>query len=89
LIANKPIKQAFKKTYVSWKIRNNPGPSGKYRVEQRDIDSMEEVFQKLTPNSQTAKVFSMYGQDVVVTMRKSYWNIWQSMKKWFVSITSQ
>jgi hypothetical protein len=68
LIANKPIKQAFKKRYVSWKIRNDPGPGGKYKVERRDIlswleESMEEVNEKLTPSSQIAKSFSMYGQD--------------------------
>jgi hypothetical protein len=36
LIANKPIKQAFKKRYLSCKIHGDPGPGGKYKVERRD-----------------------------------------------------
>jgi hypothetical protein len=39
LIANKPIKQAFKKQYVSWKIRSDPGPGGKYKVDRKDVIS--------------------------------------------------
>jgi DDE superfamily endonuclease len=41
-IVNRPIKQAFKKQYVSWKIRSDPGPGEKYKVETLE-DSMEEV----------------------------------------------
>lgn len=68
LIANKPLKQAFKKRYVSWKIRSDPGPGGKYKVDRRDIitwleESMEEVNSHMAPQSQIAKAFNTYGQD--------------------------
>ncbi|KAL2635852.1 hypothetical protein R1flu_007331 [Riccia fluitans] len=33
LIANKPIKLAFKTRYVSWKIASDPGPGGKNKVD--------------------------------------------------------
>ena len=39
LIANKPIKQAFKTRYVSWKITSDPGPEGKYKVDRKDVVS--------------------------------------------------
>ena len=67
-IANKPIKQTFKKRYVSWKIRSDPGPGGKYKVDRKDViswleDSMEEVNQKMSTSSQVSKAFAKYGQD--------------------------
>ena len=37
LIANKPIKHAFKKRYVSWKIASDPGPGGKYKVDHEYV----------------------------------------------------
>ena len=37
LIANKPIKHAFKKSYVSFKLKNYLGPGGKYKISRDDI----------------------------------------------------
>jgi hypothetical protein len=39
LIANKPIKQVIKKQFVSWKIPADPGPGGKYKVDQKYVIS--------------------------------------------------
>jgi adenosine deaminase len=66
-IANKPIKQAFKKQCASWKICADPGPGGKHKVDQKDVLSwlekaMEEVNTKLSTNSQVSKTFASYGQ---------------------------
>lgn len=68
LIANKPIKQAFKKRYVSWKIRSDPGPGGKYKVERSDViqwleEAFEEVDNNLASLLRISKAFSAYGQD--------------------------
>ena len=68
LIANKPIKQAFKKRYVSWKIRSDPGPGGKYKIERSDViqwleEAIEEVDGNLASGSRIAKAFAIYGQD--------------------------
>lgn len=68
LIANKPIKQEFKKFYNSWKIRNDPGPSGKYKVEREDViswleHSIDQFDKKMSPNQGIAKAFLSYGQD--------------------------
>ena len=68
LITNKPIKQAFNQRYVSWKIRSDPGPGGKYKVDQKDViswqeDAMEEVNKKMSTSSQIFKAFTKYGQD--------------------------
>lgn len=68
LIANKPIKQAFKKRYVSWKIRNDPGPGGKYKVDRKDViiwleEAVEEVDTKMSTTKQISKAFAQYGQD--------------------------
>jgi len=68
LIANKPIKQAFKKRYVSWKIRSDPGPGGKYKIARSDViqwleEAIEEVDGNLASGSRIAKAFAIYGQD--------------------------
>ena len=68
LIANKPIKQAFKKKYVSWKISADPGPGGKYKVDRRDIliwleQAILEVNEKMSAKREVAKAFAKYGQD--------------------------
>ena len=68
LIANKPIKQAFKKRYVSWKMRSDPGPGGKYKVERGDViswleQSIEDVNTAMSTNSEVSKAFATYGQD--------------------------
>ena len=68
MIANKPIKQAFKKRYVSWKIRSDPGPGGKYKVERSDViqwfeEAFEEVDNNLASLLRISKAFSAYGQD--------------------------
>jgi len=68
LIANKPIKQAFKKRYVSWKMRSDPGPGGKYKVERSDViqwleEAFEEVDNNLASLLRISKAFSAYSQD--------------------------
>jgi transposase len=68
LLTNKPLKQAFKKRYVSWKIRSDPGPGGKYKLDRDNIicwleDAFEEVNVNLSPQCKIAKAFATYGQD--------------------------
>lgn len=68
LIANKPIKQAFKKKYVSWKIASDPGPGGKYKVDRKDVvswleEAIEDVNAHMSSRSAVAKAFATYGQD--------------------------
>lgn len=68
LIANKPIKQAFKTRYVSWKIASDPGPGGKYKVDRKDViswleQSIEDVNARMSTRSEVAKAFVTYGQD--------------------------
>ncbi|KAL2631239.1 hypothetical protein R1flu_015925 [Riccia fluitans] len=68
LIANKPIKQAFKTRYVSWKIASDPGPGGKYKVDRKDViswleKSIEDVNARMSTRSEVAKAFVTYGQD--------------------------
>lgn len=68
LIANKPIKQAFKKRYVSWKMKVDPGPGGKYKVDWKDVlswleEALEEVDAHLKMGNKTGKAFAKYGQD--------------------------
>jgi hypothetical protein len=60
LIANKPIKQAFKKRYVSWKIASHPGPGGKYKVDRKDViswlePSIEDVNVRMSTRSEVAR----------------------------------
>ena len=68
LIANKAIKQAFKKRYVSWKIASDPGPGGKYKVDRKDVlswleQAIEDVNAHMSSGSEVAKAFATYGQD--------------------------
>jgi hypothetical protein len=68
LIANKPLKHAFKKRYVSWKIRSDPGPDGKYKLDRKVVidwleEAVEEVDKILSSLSRISKAFRTYGQD--------------------------
>jgi hypothetical protein len=68
LIASKPIKQAFKTRYVSWKIESDPGPGGRYKVDRKDgiswlEQSIEDVNESISRNSMVSKSFIAYGQD--------------------------
>ena len=68
LIVNKPLKQAFKKIYVSWMIRSDHGPGQKYKVERNDViqwleEAIEEVHRNLTLDSRISKAFLSYRQD--------------------------
>ena len=68
LIANKPIKHAFKKRYVSWKIASDPGPGGKYKVDHEYVlswleQAIEDVNAHMSTRSEVAKAFATYGQD--------------------------
>lgn len=68
LIANKPLKQKFKQLYVAWKIRSDPGPGGKYKVDRKNVISWlevatEEVNDIFQRNSAIQKAFLTYGQD--------------------------
>jgi transposase len=68
LIANKPIKQAFKKSYAAWKIVSDPGPGGKYKVDRKDVLSwlehaIEDVNARMSQRAEVAKAFATYGQD--------------------------
>ncbi|BBN01840.1 hypothetical protein MPTK1_2g10670 [Marchantia polymorpha subsp. ruderalis] len=71
LIANKPIKQAFKTRHVSWKIASNRDPRGKYKVDQKDViswleQSIEDVNASMSTCSEVAKVFVTYDRIFVV-----------------------
>ena len=58
LIANKPLKQAFKKRYVSWKIRSDPCPGGKYNVDRQDVICwLDEAAENLTTSWQDIQAF--------------------------------
>jgi hypothetical protein len=51
LIVNKPLKQAFKKCDISWKIRSDPGPGEKYKPDRKVvIDWLEEVVEEVEKN---------------------------------------
>jgi len=68
LIAKKPIKQTFKTRYVSWKIKSDPGPGGKFKVDRKDViswleQSIEDVNESMSRNSMVSKSFIAYGQD--------------------------
>ena len=72
LVLNKPPKQSFKEKYVSWKIRSDPGPGGKYKVDRKDIigwleHSTEDLSDKLMPTKVIEKAFKKYGQDFRTT----------------------
>ena len=63
---NKPLKQSFKEKYVSWNIRSDPGPGGKYKVDRKDIigwleHSTEDLSDKLMPTKVIDKSFKKYG----------------------------
>lgn len=67
-IANKPIKQAFKTRYVSWKIASDHDPGGKYKVDRKDVSSwleqsIEDINARMSTCSEVAKAFVTYGQD--------------------------
>jgi hypothetical protein len=68
LILNKPLKQAFKKRYTSWKIRSDPGPGKKYKVDRKDVfcwleEAHEELEEKMRANCTVSKSFTAYGQN--------------------------
>ena len=70
--SNKPIKQAFKKSYVSFKLKNDPGPGGKYKISRDDIFSwleiaVEDFNEKMGPSEAIGKAFGCYGQDFRTT----------------------
>ena len=53
---------------MSWKMQVDPGPGAKYKVDRWDVlswleESMEEVNQKMSMDSQISKAFAAYGQD--------------------------
>lgn len=68
LIVNKPVKQEFKKKYTAWKIRQDPGPGEKYKVEREDVIYwLEEAVKDFDKSSFEArkiqKAFEFCGQD--------------------------
>lgn len=68
LIASNPIEQAFQKRYVSWRIKSDPSPGVKYKVDRKLIiawheEVLEEVNAKMSTTSQISKAFVKYGQD--------------------------
>ena len=85
LIANKPIKQAFKKRYMSWKIASDPGPGGKYKVDRKDVlswleQAIEDVNAHMSSGSEVAKAFATYGKDFV-RIALSWLRTWQNTKR--------
>jgi hypothetical protein len=68
LVLNKPLKAAFKRRYCSWKMRSDPGPGGKYKVNRDDVlvwieDAAKEVSRNLLVDRSIAAAFRKYGQD--------------------------
>ncbi len=68
LLINKPLKAAFKKQYCAWKIKNDPGPGKKYKID-RDLiitwmeNATNDLNQKLQQDEAVQKAFMKYGQD--------------------------
>lgn len=65
-IANKPLKQAFKRMYCAHKLRTDPGPGNKYSVHRDDIlnwieDATRDFNEK--QGESIASAFEMFGQD--------------------------
>jgi DDE superfamily endonuclease len=68
LIVNKPIKAAFKRSYCAFKMRNDPGPGGKYVVDRDDVlvwieEAMKEVNKSQAARNGIGHAFRKYGQD--------------------------
>jgi hypothetical protein len=68
LVANKPLKQRFRQLYNQFKIRNDPGPGGKYKVERDDVlvwlEQGISEFNAANKNKRTIEhAFRRYGQD--------------------------
>ncbi len=68
LYVNKPLKQSFKRMYCSWKMQNDPGPGGKYKVPRDNViqwieDSVRSFNQNQEDNKGIAHAFKKYGQD--------------------------
>jgi hypothetical protein len=85
LIANKPLKQAFKKRYVSWNIRSDPGPGQKSKIYHKDIigwleEAIEEVDSNLLSIFRISKAFLAYGQDHCSQDQTASWSILANTK---------
>ena len=68
LVINKPLKAAFKRRYCAFKMRSDPGPGGKYKVERDDVlvwieEATKELSRKLLVDRSIAGAFKKYGQD--------------------------
>jgi hypothetical protein len=68
LLINKPLKAAFKKQYCAWKIRNDPSPGKKYKLD-RDLiitwaeNATNDLNLKFQQDEAVQKAFLKYGQD--------------------------
>jgi hypothetical protein len=68
LIVNKPLKQSFKRLYCAWKIRSDPGPGQKYKVQREKViewieESVSSFISKQEISRGIAAAFTKYGQD--------------------------
>ncbi|OQR85418.1 hypothetical protein ACHHYP_11851 [Achlya hypogyna] len=68
LIINKALKAAFKRRYCEFKIKNDPGPGGKYIVARENVlewieTATREIDSAQTSTSGIAAAFKKYGQD--------------------------
>jgi hypothetical protein len=68
LVVNKALKQHFKRKYCFFKVRNDPGPGGKYAVHRDDIlywieDAVQTYNENQLLQRGVSKAFTKYGQD--------------------------
>ena len=68
LLINKPLKAAFKNQYCAWKIRTDPGPGMKYKID-RDLiitwieNATHDLNLKFKEDGSVKKAFLKFGQD--------------------------
>jgi hypothetical protein len=68
ILVNKPLKASFKKQYCCWKIRTDPGPGKKYKI-QRDLvitwleNATTDINNQMKEQKSIEKAFLTFGQD--------------------------
>jgi hypothetical protein len=68
LVVNKPLKQRFKQIYTAYKLRNDPGPGKKVKVQRDDVlvwleQAIAEFNQANEANRLIERSFKKFGQD--------------------------